>query len=173
LVLRDFEALASECEASIAHGHHFTKGNQANKETGERGSGSGVFIRDPDASLEIVKHGKGEGYFSVLATLRSFPEIPPFVIRWAFPLFQRDDTGLDPQDLKQPKKPGFAPKHTVKDLVHLLGSKVLTTSEFKKLADDELGMHKTRFYDLCREAQENKLIAKDGITGTWEVVPTS
>ena len=170
LVLRDFEALASECQASIAHGHHFTKGNQANKEPGERGSGSGVFIRDPDASLEIVKHGKGEGYFSVQTTLRSFPEIYPFVIRWAFPLFERDDTGLDPQDLKQPKKPGFAAKHTEKDLVHLLGSKVLTTVEFRKLAADQLGMSRTRFYDLCRES---KLITKDEITETWEVVRTS
>ena len=73
----------------MAFGAHFSKGNQAGKESIDRVSGSGVFGRDPDSILSLTPHEERD-CFTLEATLRIFPPIDPVVLRWAFPLFDRD-----------------------------------------------------------------------------------
>jgi hypothetical protein len=169
-VLGNFERLAQETGAGTCSAHHHSKGNQANKEPGDRGSGSGVFFRDTDALFEIVPN-KTDGAFSIISRARSFPEIEDFVVRWNFPLFHRDDSGIDPADLRQPKRSGPVQKGRPEDIAKLLGSKTLTTADLKKIVCDELGIAKTRFYELLRETESAKLIAKDTMTGEWEKCP--
>jgi hypothetical protein len=97
-LMNAIEALAVETGAAVAFGSHFTKGNQAGKDAIDRVSGSGVFARDPDSLLNLTAHEQADCY-TVNATLRNFPPMEPFVVRWEFPLFVRED-GLDPAALK-------------------------------------------------------------------------
>ena len=98
-LLNSLERLAVETGAAVAYGCHFAKGNAAAKETIDRISGSGVFARDPDSLLIFTKH-ESENCFTVEPILRNFLPVIPFVVRWQFPLMQRDEA-LDPADLKQ------------------------------------------------------------------------
>ena len=101
-LMNAIEALAVETGAAVAFGSHFSKGNQAGKDAIDRVSGSGVFARDPDSLLNLTAHEQPDCY-TVNVTLRNFPPMEPFVVRWEFPLFVRDD-GLDPAALKPAKQ---------------------------------------------------------------------
>lgn len=100
LVMAHLERIAVDTGAAVAFGAHYSKGNQAAKESIDRIGGSGVFARDPDAILTMTAHQE-EDAFTVDATLRNFPPQPPFAVRWSFPRFERDDS-LDPAALKVP-----------------------------------------------------------------------
>jgi hypothetical protein len=99
-LLNAIEDLAVSTGAAVAFGAHFSKGNQAAKESIDRISGSGVFARDPDSLLMFTRHEKDDA-FTVEAALRNFPPVPPFVVRWQFPLMAPDES-LDPSKLKRP-----------------------------------------------------------------------
>ncbi len=98
----ELERVAVKTGAAIAFGAHYSKGNQAAKESIDRIGGSGVFARDPDAILTMTAH-EMEECFTVEATLRNFKPLPAFVVRWEWPLFYRD-AAADPTALKQVKK---------------------------------------------------------------------
>lgn len=98
-LLNSLETLAVQSNAAVAFGAHYSKGNQATKESIDRISGSGVFARDPDSILNFTKHEQ-EGSFSVESTLRNHKPVDPFVVTWGFPLFFCNED-LDPGDLKQ------------------------------------------------------------------------
>ena len=55
-LMNELERLAVKSKAAIVFSAHFSKGNQAGKESVDRVSGSGVFARDPDAILSLTKH---------------------------------------------------------------------------------------------------------------------
>jgi len=97
-LLNEIEKLAVKTGAAVAFVAHFSKGSQAGKEHADRISGSGVFARDPDSIITLTRHEEAE-CFSVEATLRNFPPLEPFVVRWTWPLFERAD-GLNPDALK-------------------------------------------------------------------------
>jgi hypothetical protein len=99
-LMNAIERLAFETGAAVAFGSHFSKGNQAGKDAIDRVSGSGVFARDPDSLLNLTAHEEPDCY-TLNATLRNFPPLDPFVVRWEFPLLVRDDA-LDPAALKNP-----------------------------------------------------------------------
>lgn len=101
-MLGQLEKVSVRTGAAVAFGAHYSKGNQAAKESIDRIGGSGAFARDPDAILTMTAH-KQEDAFTVESTLRNFAPIDPFVVTWLYPLFERDDSGLDPADLKQPR----------------------------------------------------------------------
>jgi AAA domain len=165
-----FERLTEATGASVIYAQHFSKGNQAGKESIDRGAGSGVWARDADAIITMTKHQEGDDCLTIETTLRSFPRIDPFVVRWNFPLFQRAPE-LDPADLKQPsKRGGSSPKYSVKDLVECLGNRQLTTSEFQRLANEETGMSKAVFYRLLPEAEKSGVLHKSRVDSKWEVV---
>jgi len=112
--MEEIEAFTIETGAAVAYGHHFSKGNQADKEPMDRISGSGVYARDPDCILTMTKHAKDD-HFTTQATLRDNPPISDFVVEWDFPLFKRST--LSPSDLK---KPGQATSFVDKDLLSKL-----------------------------------------------------
>ncbi len=101
-LMNSIEYLAVQTGAAVAFGAHYSKGNQAAKDAIDRVSGSGVFARDPDSLLNFTRH-REEDCYTVEATLRNFPPMSPFVVRWAYPLFTRDDS-LNPAELKIPGK---------------------------------------------------------------------
>jgi hypothetical protein len=101
MIMAHLEKISVETGASIIFGAHYSKGNQSAKESIDRIGGSGVFARDPDAILTMTGH-EVENAFTVEATLRNYKPIDPFVVGWQYPLFYRDDTGLDPAALRLP-----------------------------------------------------------------------
>lgn len=50
-----FDKIATELECSVIYCHHHSKGAQGGKKSMDRASGSGVFARDPDALIDLIK----------------------------------------------------------------------------------------------------------------------
>ena len=50
-----FEMVALKTGAALVYAHHHSKGDQGGKKAGDRGSGSGVIHRDPDALLDLIE----------------------------------------------------------------------------------------------------------------------
>jgi hypothetical protein len=82
-------------------GAHFSKGNQAGKESIDRIGGSGVFARDPDVILTMTPHEDDDAHVIDL-TLRALPPVKPFVVRWCESIFIAD-RNADPAALKAPQ----------------------------------------------------------------------
>jgi len=89
-LLNEVEAIAVETGAAVLFCSHFSKGDQSEKESVDRISGSGAWARDPDSLLTMTAHEENECY-SVEGTLRNMTPIYPFVVKWEFPLFVRQD----------------------------------------------------------------------------------
>jgi hypothetical protein len=172
-LLNGFERLAVDTRAAVAFGAHFSKGNQASRESIDRIGGSGVFARDPDAILTMTRHEK-DGAFTVEPILRNHPPITPFVVDWDFPLMKRDET-LDPTKLRQAKA-GRQAKYKVQDLVDQVGKskcgkregRIKTTTAFQKLVCGETGMSRAKFYELLKEGEKQQLFQKKG--DLWQLV---
>jgi hypothetical protein len=164
-LLNLLEQVTRETGAAIAYGNHFSKGNQAAKESIDRISGAGVFARDPDSIITLTKHETDNAY-AVESALRNFAPVEPFVVRWEYPLFVRDGA-LDPSKLRQGGRP---PKWTVGQLVKCLGNKDLKSSDFQKLLSSETGMPRATFYELLQKAGTQGLLHKCATDDKWEVV---
>jgi hypothetical protein len=153
-VMNDLERLAVKSGAAVAFGAHFSKGNQAGKESIDRISGSGAFARDPDSIVILTKHEEDDA-FTVETTLRNHPSIEPFVVRWRFPLMERDEM-LDPNRLKQAiGRPRAA---TQMQILDLLAEKPLKAVEWQKLAREEYGIAASTFYEIKGELSQRGTI---------------
>jgi hypothetical protein len=148
-LLNELERLATDTGAAVAFGAHFSKGNQAGKASIDRISGSGVYARDPDSIVILTQH-EDEGALTVEATLRNFPPMAPFVVKWGFPLMRRDNA-LNPAKLKAIG--GRPKKWTTKVILDVLKGHTFTTKEWQKLASSETGIPKTQFYELFKSAK--------------------
>jgi hypothetical protein len=175
-LLNGFERLAVQTGAAVAFGAHFSKGNQALKESMDRIGGSGVFARDPDTILTMTRHEK-DGAFTVEPILRNHAPVKPFVIDWNFPLMQRDDD-LDPTKLRQPNV-GRKPKYGVQDLIEQLqtlgrskSGKMKTlrikTTEFQKQMLRERGIPRSTFFELLKQAEKQGDLKKTD--DKWQLV---
>ena len=91
-LLNEVEQLAAKSGAAVVFGAHFSKGNQAGKDSIDRIGGSGVFARDPDVILTMTPHEDDEAHVIDL-TLRALPPVKPFVVRWNESLFVTDRAG--------------------------------------------------------------------------------
>ena len=156
-LLNEIESLAVGTGAAVAFGHHFSKGNQAAKESIDRIGGSGVFARDPDTIMTMTKHEQDDA-FVIDPVLRNFPPIEPFVVRRAHPLMVRDDT-LDPNALKK----GNAPQQKYSDDVILssLDRGGMTTTEWQKNLHALIGISQSGFYDRLSKLQNKGLVRKE------------
>ncbi len=149
-LLNEIERLAVKTGAAVVFGAHFSKGNQAGKESMDRIGGSGVYARDPDTILVLTKHEE-EDAFTVETTLRNHPPVEPFVVRWQFPLMQRDGS-LDPTKLKQVQ--GRRREHEAGDALEILGEKQLTFGEWRDAAKEHAGISEGTFKKLRKELIE-------------------
>ena len=152
------EAIATRHGCALVIPAHYSKGNQSEKEAIDRISGSGVFARDADAIVTLTAHQE-PGCLTVESTLRSFAPVDPFVIRWEFPLFQRDD-GLDPSELK--KRAGAKPRYSREDFVGLIGSEGMTLPELRKAAQERMGMSRPKAYAMVKELLGKRIVLKPG-----------
>lgn len=165
-LLEQLEELVQAVDGANSFGHHYSKGNQSQKDAIDRGSGSGVFQRDPDSLLPMTRHER-PGAFVIEPTVRNHPPLDPFVIEWKHPLFLRNPD-LDPLALKTIVRPGPKSEFKPDQLRSILAGDELTAAQFRKKAMDETGMSKSTFYNLLAEAEKRKMIIKDGTNGKWE-----
>lgn len=165
-IMNRLERMAAATTAAIAFGAHFSKGNQAGKESMDRISGSGVFARDPDSILTFTRHQE-DGAFSVESTLRNFPPLDPFAVRWSYPLF-RPDGQLDPAKLKQVG--GRAKSHDMQDLLELLPGAGSLATEWMQKAKEEAGMSERTFYRLKKELVAAKQVIQSTTDDKWKPI---
>jgi hypothetical protein len=165
-LLNGLEELAVSSGAAVAFGAHFSKGNQAGKESIDRISGSGVFARDPDSLLVFTRHEQADA-FTVEATLRNFAPVSPFVVRWEFPLMT-PAAELDPSRLKQVA--GRKRESNPDELLDVLGDRILTSTEWAKEAENEAGIKNRTFYTLLKELQESDRVIRSRINNKWQRV---
>ncbi len=168
-LLNELERIAVRTGAAIAFGAHYSKGNQAAKESIDRIGGSGVFARDPDAILAMTPHEEEE-CFTVEATLRNFAPKEPFVLRWEWPLFHVEEI-LNPADLKKPKTAQrgqstgqstgqFEQKFSDDELYAIIeklpnGRK---PNEIMKLALEQIGMKDRTFWNLWKKLKASQRV---------------
>lgn len=102
------DRLARETEASIIYCHHHSKGSQAGKSSMDRGSGSGVFARDPDAIVDMVQINpndcdlslkEGETAWRLSYTLREFLSPRPREVLFKYPVHEITDQLEDAGEL--------------------------------------------------------------------------
>jgi hypothetical protein len=163
----EIERVAVQTGAAVVFAAHFTKGNAANKESMDRISGSGVFARDADTIITMTKHEE-ENCLSVDLILRNFPEQPPLVVRWQYPLM-KVASELNPEDLK--KVGGAKRRHTAQDVWGVLNQRgELTTTDWKNACREELGLSERTFYERKKELINLTQIAE--CTGKkWRALP--
>jgi hypothetical protein len=162
-MLNQLEKIAVKTGAAVAFGAHYSKGNQSLKESIDRIGGSGVFARDPDSILTMTAHEEEEA-FTVEATLRNFPPIKPFVVRWEWPLFYRDDQ-LNPEALKPARARGRKEKYSPKLLLELLSAiDGAQPKDLCKHLDEQHGISRRNVYYLKDKLiEKGLLIVKDGL----------
>ena len=86
--MNELEQLAQSSGAAVIVAHHFAKGDSAVKEAGDRLSGAGAWVRDPDTIMVLTPHEE-PNCFTVTSILRNHPQMPEFVVSWEFPLMRR------------------------------------------------------------------------------------
>jgi hypothetical protein len=154
-LLNAIERLAQSSGAAVAFGAHFSKGNQAGKESIDRISGSGVFARDPDSLLVFTRHEADHAY-TVESTLRNLKPMEPFVVQWDYPVFRRNEE-LDPAKLKvmigRKREFGSAA------LLELLALDGRPNAEWRELAL-EAGISRRTFYRLRAELEEDGVVKR-------------
>jgi hypothetical protein len=168
-LLNEFERLAVSTGAAVVYAHHFSKGNQAKKESIDRASGSGVFARDADCLLVMTKH-ETELTYTIDATLRNHRPVDPFCVVWKEPLMVRDN-GSDPTKLKQGN--GKQKKYVIADLLKVLGTDELIRAELERKFRATTGASEGSFDALFKQAQESDQIEKAADGKKWKAVHPS
>lgn len=100
-LMNELEAIAQGSGAAVVVAHHFAKGDSTSKEAGDRMSGAGAWVRDPDTIMVMTPHEEPDCY-TVSSILRNLPRQDEFVVEWEFPLMKvvRE---LDPHALRRPQ----------------------------------------------------------------------
>jgi RecA-family ATPase len=162
-LLNEFEKLAVQTGAAVIFVSHFSKGNQAAKESIDRISGSGVFARDPDTIVTLTAHEEPDA-MTVDCTLRNFPPVEQFTIKWNQNwLFER--SGLDPKRVKKPA--GRASKYNSDQLLKVLGDRSMTDTEWRLACQESEGIGKDAYYAMRNSLEFDKKVYKSSIDQKW------
>ena len=110
----EFDKICTELHASLIYVHHHSKGNQSGKKAMDRASGSGVWMRDVDASIDFLEYTLPEELevedkditaWKVEYTIREFPNRKPIYILFDYPIHV-----LDTDHLIEESKPADDPQ---------------------------------------------------------------
>jgi hypothetical protein len=156
-IMNELEQIIRHTGAALVYATHQTKGNQADKESIDRISGSGAFARDVDTGLILTTHDEEGCYTAEAPILRNFKPFEPFVLRWELPLMVRDD-GLDPKHLKARKNPNDGKPCSIEQMMaHVpLNEPIDKNLLIEKVRATEIGVNRVR--DLINLAvNEGKL----------------
>ena len=105
-MLKGFDRIAEETGASVIYSHHFAKGHGGDRSVIDRGSGAGVFARDPDAIVTLTQVDYEDfsdpniTAWRVEYVLREFANKKPVNVLFEYPLHKIDTDGvLDDQPI--------------------------------------------------------------------------
>jgi len=158
-LLNEVESITVETGAAVLFCSHFSKGDQTDKEAMDRVSGSGAWARDPDSLLTMTPHEEYD-CFSVEGVLRNLPPIHPFVVKWDYPLFVRQDE-MNPEKLKKRGPKGTPPEKLLEILSEFTG---LTPKEALKIVADQHGIQRRTAYRLKEQLEERgQMKTEDGL----------
>ena len=110
----EFDKICTELHASLIYVHHHSKGNQSGKKAMDRASGSGVWMRDVDASIDFLEYtlpeeleveGKDITAWKVEYTIREFPNRKPIYITFDYPIHIIDSDGIIEENAKPADDP--------------------------------------------------------------------
>ena len=151
-MMDQLEDLVQRTKGANAFGHHFTKGNQSDKEAIDRASGLRSFSTRPRYPHY---HDQTSNMISATCTnyiVRNHIPVTDRVMEWKYPLFILR-SHLNPQDLK----PRGAPfKIYLDQLADVLGPRSMPTKAFQRRASNEIGITSSTFYLLIRKPRKPK-----------------
>lgn len=152
--------------ASVIAAAHYTKGNQAGKEPMDRISGGGSLNRDPDCLTTFTNH-ENPLEFTLDFTVRDFPPIDSFVVKWVHPLLVR--TASDPTKIKRPARGpvGYDPQ-ALWTLISDYDNE-LSTAQLVKKAKEEIGWSDRTTYAKLAVLRKQKQVYLSKLTGNWNV----
>lgn len=154
-VLNRFLAVGTEQQSATSLLQHFSKGSQAEKESIDRFSGSGVWGRGPDVVQTFTQHQE-EQCFSVSTAFRHWEPVNSFAVRWKHPRFVLDKD-LDPEDLKvRNPRVGRPRMSSVEALCALIGAEeYISYSDLLRRAQKLCDMKKRTFDRRLTEAKRD------------------
>jgi hypothetical protein len=161
----NIEVLSVETGAAVVYAHHFSKGNQSNKNMLDRMSGSGVFARDADSIVALTPHKQADCY-TVEMTLRNFASQSSFVVEFDFPVMKLRPL-LKPEELRG--RGGRPAETDADDLLQLLPEAGLTFTDWKAAAE-ALHIAESTFKRRRKELNDEGLIQLDTETKKWRRV---
>lgn len=163
-LLNEFEKIAVDIDAAIVFASHYSKGNQALKEFMDRIGGSGVFARDPDTVLTMTQHEEND-CFTVESRCRNLASPPPFVVRWEYPLFHRDDD-MNPDQLRG--KGGAPSKWSEQDILDQMSIvNGMRITHLQEQCEERIGMSKASFYRYWNPMRKKGEKVRCDSDGLW------
>lgn len=103
LLLYRLENAVCRTGAALMIAHHFSKGDKSQTKAIDRAAGGGALARWPDVVMTLTDHEE-EGCATAEFSLRNFAPVSPFVVRWSYPTWTRDNT-VNPSRLKRAGRP--------------------------------------------------------------------
>lgn len=140
----EFDKICNQLGVSVVYCHHHSKGVQSNKKASDRASGSGVFARDPDASIDFLElkvpeeeHAEFPSMtaWKMECTLREFAKPLPKYLWFEWPIHKLDESkslqNMKAADDKESKKKDGMDKKTkeaIEDLENFMMDREPMTS---------------------------------------------
>ena len=103
LLLYRLENTICKRGSALMIAHHFSKGDKSTTKAMDRAAGGGALARWPDVIMTMTEH-EDEGCVAAEFSLRNFAPIPPFVLRWDYPVWHLA-AGVDASRLKKAGRP--------------------------------------------------------------------
>jgi hypothetical protein len=163
-LLNHIERLSEGTGAAVVIAAHYAKGDAHEKSAKDRVSGSGVFMRDPDAAINLTACAGEESNdpkrFEVDVTLREFAPVDQFKVKWEFPLLRRF-TAEEVKEEKEAKEDNDA-KFLI-ELARLLDDEGTTVKAWFERAQVKLGYKSAlkSFYRMANKVETAGLVKID------------
>ena len=158
-LMNELEALAQSSGAAVVVAHHFAKGDSSAKQAGDRMSGAGAWVRDPDSIMVLTPHEE-EDCFTVSSILRNLPKVDEFVVEWEYPTM-RLAKELNPDALRRPQTKNKVCKDT-EFIEKVIGSRARSFTDVVKAAEASLGMSIATTKRYLARLKEAGLITHNG-----------
>lgn len=158
-LMNELEALAQSSGAAVVVAHHFAKGDSTAKEAGDRLSGAGAWVRDPDSIVVMTPHEEPDA-FTVTSILRNLPRLDEFVVSWDFPLM-RVAPALNPDALRRPQSKNKVCRDS-EFVDAAVGTVPCSFTDIVKRAEAQLSMSRRTAMNYLNRLTEAGLIVKSG-----------
>ncbi len=159
LLLYRLENAVCRSGSALMLAHHFSKGDKSQTKAIDRAAGGGALARWPDVVMTLTEHEEA-GCATAEFSLRNFAPVEPFVARWNYPTWARDDS-VNPALLK---KTGRSDQHPASALLAKLkegmsnkawrGASGWTDATFRRKKDELLTSGKVREASGCYYAKK-------------------